>query len=97
MKSVTLVFAALFLLVSFSLCLAQEVSLEEAYSLYYKGEKDKAIELMEDHVKDNPDPGILYFLGYAYYEMKQMDKAREYFTKAYKHKDFFSPMSKETD
>ena len=97
MKSITLVFTALFLLMSFSLCLAQEVSLEEAYSLYYKGEKDKAIELIEDYVEDNPDPGALYFLGYAYYEMKQMEKAREYFTKAYKQKNFFSPMSRETD
>jgi hypothetical protein len=29
--------------------------------------------------------------------MKQMDKAREYFTKAYKHRDFFSPMADEKD
>jgi tetratricopeptide (TPR) repeat protein len=97
MKIITLVFAVLFLLMSFSLCLAQEEPLKEAYSLYYKGEKDRAITIMEDYAEDNPDPGVLYFLGYAYYEMKQMDKAREYFTKAYKHRDFFSPMADEKD
>lgn len=94
MKFITLISAVLILLMSFSLCLAQEASLEEAYSLYHKGEKEKAIAIMEDYVEDNPDPGVLYFLGYAYYEMKQMDKSREYFTKAYKSKDFFSPIKK---
>jgi tetratricopeptide (TPR) repeat protein len=97
MKVITLFFAVLFLLMSFSICPAQEVSLQEAYALYYKGEKDRAISAMEDYAADNPDPGVLYFLGYAYYEMQQMEKAREYFTKAYKHKDFFSPMAGEKD
>ncbi len=94
MKFITLISAVLILLMSFSLCLAQEASLEEAYSLYYKGEKEKAIAIMEDYVDGNPDPGVFYFLGYAYYEMKQMDKSRENFTKAYKSKDFFSPIKK---
>ena len=97
MKVITLFFTVLFLLVSFSLCSAQEISVEKAYTLYYKGEKGKAIEIMEDYVIDNPEPGAFYFLGYAYYEMKQMDKAMEYFSKAFKHKDFYSPMSKQKE
>ncbi len=85
----------LLLLMSVSLCLAQEIPLEKAYSLYYKGEKDTAVKMMEEYVKDHPDPRAFYFLGYAYYEMKQLDKARKYFSKAYKRESFYSPMSKE--
>ena len=76
--------AALILLVSVSLCWANGGPLEKAYKLYYKGDKDAAIEMMEDYVKDNPDSGVYYFLGYAYYEKKDMEKAREYFTKSYR-------------
>lgn len=79
------------------ICLANEVGVKEAYSLYYKGDKETAIKMMEDYVQEKPDPGVFYFLGYAYYEMKQMDKANEYFSEAFRLKDFYSPMpSKET-
>ena len=84
--------AVLILLVSVSLSWANGGSLKKAYNLYYKGDKDAAIEMMEDYVRDNPDSGIYYFLGYAYYEKKDMEKAREYFTKSYKLKDFYSPI-----
>ena len=95
MKVLTLFLAVLFLLMSFSFCWAQDTSLKEAYSLYYKGDKEMALEMMEDYVEQNPDPDVFYFLGYAYYEMQQMDKANDYFSKAYKRKDFYSPMSEE--
>lgn len=78
-----------------SLCWAQKTPLEQAYSLYYKGDKQAAIEMIEDYIKENREPRAYYFLGYAYYEMQQMDKAREYFTEAYKLKHFYSPMEKE--
>lgn len=97
MKVITLFLAVLFLIMSASLCWAQNTNLKKAYSLYYKGEKTEAIEMMEDYVENNPDADVFYFLGYAYYEMQQMDKAREYFTEAYKQKDFFSPMTKADD
>ncbi len=95
MKVIILSLTVLILLASVSLCLAQEIPLEKAYSLYYKGKKDTAVKMMEDYVKDHPDARAFYFLGYAYYEMKQFDKAREYFTKAYKQDSFYSPMAKE--
>lgn len=79
-------------LLSVSFCWANEAALKEAYTLYYKGEKDAAIEMMETYVNENPDPGVLYFLGYAYYEKKEMDRAREYFSKAFSLKDFYSPI-----
>ncbi|MBI4683012.1 MAG: tetratricopeptide repeat protein [Nitrospirae bacterium] len=84
-------------LVSVSFCWANEAALKDAYSLYYKGKKEAAIKMMEDYVHEKPDPGVLYFLGYAYYEKKDMDKAREYFSEAFRLKDFYSPVpSKES-
>ncbi|MBI5665715.1 MAG: tetratricopeptide repeat protein [Nitrospirae bacterium] len=75
-----------------SFCWADEAAVKEAYSLYYQGKKTAAIEKMEAYVSENPDPGALYFLGYAYYEKKDMDKANEYFNKAFRLKDFYSPI-----
>ena len=83
------------LLVSVSFGWANQAVLKEAYSLYYKGDKEAAIKIMEDYVQENPDPAVYYFLGYAYYEMKDMDKAREYFSKSFRLKSFYSPVSPE--
>ncbi len=79
-------------LISVSLCMAETSPVEEAYTLYYQGKADKAIELIEDYVEDNQDSSAYYFLGYVYYEKKQMDKAMEYFSKSFKLKSFYSPM-----
>ncbi len=84
-------------LLLFSVCWANEASLERAYSLYYKGDKEAAISMVEAYVEDSPDANAFYFLGYAYYEMHEMDKAREYFNEAYRLKSFFSPMPSEED
>jgi len=81
-----------FLLISLSFIPLHAETLEEAYSLYYKGDKADAISMIEDYVKVNPEPKAYYFLGYAYYELQKMDKSREYFTKAYKMKSFYSPI-----
>ncbi len=91
MKILTFVIAVL-LLISLSFVPVQAESLKQAYSLYYKGEKAEAISMIEDYVRDNPEPQAYYFLGYAYYELQEMDKSREYFTKAYKMKSFYSPI-----
>ena len=91
MKIITFVITA-FLFISLSFIPVHAKTLEQAYSLFYKGDKAEAISMIEDYVKDNPEPQAFYFLGYAYYEMQEMDKSRESFTKAYKMKSFFSPI-----
>ncbi len=96
MKISALVVVILSLLL-FSVCWANEASLEKAYSLYYKGDKDAAISMAEAYVEESPDANAFYFLGYAYYEMQEMDKAREYFDEAYSMKSFFSPIPSEKD
>jgi TolA-binding protein len=80
------------LTVSLSLCWANNSDVEKAYNLLYQGKVDTAIEFMEDYVNERPNAEAYYFLGYAYYEKKQMDKANEYFSKAFKLKSFYSPM-----
>jgi len=80
-----------------SLCLAQDSSLEKAYSLYYKGKKQDAIKMMEEYAESNPGPEAFYFLGYAYYELEQFKKSAQYFNDAFSRKPFYSPMAKEEE
>ncbi len=93
MKILTLVITAI-LCISLSFIPAHADMVGQAYSLYYKGDKAEAISMIEDYVRDNPGPQAYYFLGYAYYEMQEMEKSREYFTKAYRMKSFYSPVPK---
>jgi tetratricopeptide (TPR) repeat protein len=81
-----------FVLLSFSFCWADEVSLNDAYSLYFQGNMKEAISIMEDYVEEHPDARILYFIGYAYYEMKDFDNARRYFEEAYLIDPDFTPI-----
>jgi TolA-binding protein len=52
-----------------------------------------AIQLMKEYVKDYPDPKALYFLGYAFYEQKDMKTAFKYFKDAYLINPEVSPMT----
>ncbi|RJQ16408.1 MAG: tetratricopeptide repeat protein [Nitrospiraceae bacterium] len=70
---------------------AQKTPLEKAYSLYFQGRMEEAISLMKGHAEGNPDARTYYFIGYAYYKMKKMDMAREYFDKAYQIDPFYVP------
>jgi len=92
---VTVLILLIFSLMSFSLCLAAESPVDKAYNLYYQGKSDMAIELIEDYVKDTPDAGAYYFLGYAYYEKNEIDRAMEYFSKSFKLRSFYSPVDPE--
>ncbi len=89
---VTVLILLVFSILSFSLCIAAESPVEKAYNLYYQGKSDKAIELMEDYIKDTPDASAYYFLGYVYYEKNEIDKAMEFFSKSFKLRSFYSPL-----
>ena len=78
--------------ISFSPCLANNVSLDKAYSYYFQGKMPEAINIMKEYVKEKPDARILYFIGYAYYEMKDMESARRYFEEAYLIDPDFTPL-----
>ena len=77
------VLTLLLLFVSVSVCTANDSPVKKAYSLYYQGKKQAAIQLMKDYVKGYPDPKAFYFLGYAFYEQNDMRTAFKYFQDAY--------------
>jgi tetratricopeptide (TPR) repeat protein len=91
MRIIALTLAAL--LISVSLCIADNTHVKKAYTLYYQGKTQAAIKLMKDYVDEKPDPKALYFLGYAYYEQKDMKTALKYFEEAYLIDPDISPMS----
>ncbi|MBL7032408.1 MAG: hypothetical protein ISR97_04430 [Nitrospira sp.] len=96
MKIIILVAMILSLMLP-SVCLAQDLKFEKAYSLYYKGEKQEAITMMEEYAETNPGPEVFYFLGYAYYELEQFKKSAQYFNDAFSRKPFYSPMAKDEE
>ncbi|MCK5426584.1 MAG: tetratricopeptide repeat protein [Thermodesulfovibrionia bacterium] len=90
---IIIVLTSLLLLFSVSVCTANDGLVQKAYSLYYQGKKEAAIQLMKEYVKDYPDPKALYFLGYAFYEQKDMKTAFKYFKDAYLINPEVSPMT----
>ena len=89
---IIILFAMILSLMLPSLCLAQDAPIDEARSLFYKGQKQEAITMMEDYAGSNPSPEVFYFLGYAYYEMEQFEKASRYFNDAFSREPFYSPI-----
>jgi tetratricopeptide (TPR) repeat protein len=72
--------------------MANDVPLDKAYSYYFQGNMTEAIKIMKEYVKDHPDARVLYFIGYAYYEMKDMESAKHYFEEAYLIDPDFTPL-----
>ncbi|MCX5717850.1 MAG: DUF5684 domain-containing protein, partial [Nitrospirae bacterium] len=51
---------------------------------YYNSKKYKeAVEVLEEHVKKNPNAVDYYLLGYALYKLGKFEEANEYFKEAY--------------
>lgn len=92
MKAITSVII-LFTLITFSTSYAND-SLKKAYSLYYKGKMKDAIKIMDEYVAKNPDPKAMYFIGYAYYRIGDIENARRYFKDAYLIEPRLSPVKR---
>ncbi|MBI4849035.1 MAG: tetratricopeptide repeat protein [Nitrospirae bacterium] len=92
MKKIVVTFLIIVFTLSLSLAWAQKTPIEQAYSLYFQGKMDEAISIMKDEAGKKPDPKTYYFIGYAYYKMKKMDEAKEYFDKAYQLESFYAPI-----
>ena len=85
-------FTILLLLLSVSICSADEDLMKKAYSYYYQGKMAQAIVLMQEASAGNPAPEQLYFIGYAYYKLKDFSNARKYFDEAYKLNNNYAPV-----
>jgi len=60
---------------------------------YYKGNYQKAEQLLKEYVKKSPTAEAYYLLGYCLYKMKKFDEANQYFKEAYLIDPNFSPTS----
>lgn len=82
------------LFLSASICRADEDLMKKAYSYYYQGKMAQAIVLMQEASAENPTPEQLYFIGYAYYKLKDFSNSRKYFDEAYKLDKGYDPIKK---
>lgn len=87
-----IIFVFLLLLLSTSICVADEDMIRKAYSYYNRGMMVEAIEIMKEASAEDPTPGQLYFIGYAYYKLQDFKNARKYFDKAYNINKEHNPM-----
>jgi tetratricopeptide (TPR) repeat protein len=62
---------------------ADDGNYERALRLFKGRDYKNAVVVLEKYVAERPDPAAYYMLGYANYELKRFDKAREYFDAAY--------------
>lgn len=61
--------------------------------LYFKKDYKEAIKEFEEAAQINPDnANAYYFMGYSYYKLKEMNKAREVFSQAYEVDSIYSPL-----
>jgi tetratricopeptide (TPR) repeat protein len=63
--------------------------------LYFKQDYKNAIKEFETASQIDPEnPNAFYFMGYSYYKLKDMKKAREVFDQAYEADTKYSPVRK---
>jgi len=63
--------------------------------LYFKQDYKEAIKEFEAAAEIDPEnANSYYFMGYSYYKLKDMNKAREVFEQAYEADTKYSPMRK---
>ncbi|MDH4232148.1 MAG: DUF2059 domain-containing protein [Nitrospirota bacterium] len=62
---------------------ADDENFEKAFQLFREQDYKNAVVYLEKYVAERPDPAAYYMLGYASYELRDFDGAREYFDAAY--------------
>ena len=72
--------------------------LSQGVALYVNGDYHGAVRIFEEVITLNPkDPQAYYFLGYAYYQIQNLEKSREAFTQAFRMKANFKPHDRTSD
>lgn len=62
---------------------AYDETYEKAMKHFKSREYKRAIPYLENYVVQNPDPAAYYMLGYAYYQLRNFDRSKDYFDQAY--------------
>ncbi len=71
---------------------AADTQFQNGLNFHYQGQYQQAIQHFEAATMINPDdPRPYYFLGYAYYQLRNMQKAQEAFEQAYQTNPDYSP------
>jgi len=72
---------------------AAQAHFQQGLQYYFQKQYPDAIHEFEETVKINPDDARgYYFLGYSYYQLREMEKAQEAFDQAYQLNPQYTPI-----
>lgn len=83
LKNIFIICCSILLLAMVSAAYAYDETYEKAIRHFKAREYKRAIPYLENYVVQKPDPAAYYMLGYAYYELRNFDRSRDYFDQAY--------------
>ncbi|MBI5632143.1 MAG: tetratricopeptide repeat protein [Nitrospirae bacterium] len=83
MKKVIIIIYCILLLATASAAFAYDETYEKAMKHFKAREYKRAIPYLENYVVRKPEPAAYYMLGYAYYELRNFERSRDYFDQAY--------------
>jgi tetratricopeptide (TPR) repeat protein len=76
---------------------AAETHFQKGLQYYFQGQYTDAIQEFDESLKVNPDDArSYYFLGYAYYQLRDLEKAQEAFDLAYQANPQYTPIPRAT-
>ncbi len=83
MKKYIVAICSVLMLVIGSVAFAYDETYEKAIKHFKGREYKSAIPYLEKYVASTPDPAVYYMLGYAYYQLRNFDRSKDYFDQAY--------------
>ncbi|MBI5848472.1 MAG: DUF2059 domain-containing protein [Nitrospirae bacterium] len=83
MKKSIIIFCCMMFLATGSAAFAYDETYEKAMKHFKAREYKRAIPYLENYVVLKPDPAVYYLLGYAYYELRNFERSKDYFDQAY--------------
>lgn len=74
---------------------ASKTHFQKGLQYYFQKQYPAAVDEFQETLRINPDDARgYYFLGYSYYELREMQKAREAFEQAFQADPRYSPIPK---
>jgi tetratricopeptide (TPR) repeat protein len=83
LKKSIVIFCSILLFAIGSVAYAYDETYEKAMKHFKSREYKRAIPYLENYVVQKPDPAAYYMLGYAYYQLRNFDRSKDYFDQAY--------------
>ena len=72
---------------------AAETHFQKGLQHYFQKQYSDAIQEFQETISINPDDArSYYFVGYSYYQLREMDKAQEAFDQAYQLNPQYTPI-----